>query len=154
MIHLCLGSGSTESIKKCIKKESNYTFEKAKAIVKLEEGASQQIKSITHNSNVQTRSKDNIQDPGKPRSKLTRGVKEMEITKLDLSLPTKALEATIMISRNKEVITIVSDKKSDHSLSNRVDFQIAIMYTCTTQDSSNHKLTPTKCGYRAHLKSF
>ena len=55
------GLKSTESMKECIKEGPSLTFQKAKATAKLEEGASQQIKSITHNSITQTVSIDNIQ---------------------------------------------------------------------------------------------
>ena len=50
-----------ELMKKCIKEGPSLTMEKAKTITKFEEGASQQIKIIPHNSNTENGSTDNIQ---------------------------------------------------------------------------------------------
>ena len=61
----------------------------------------------------------------------------MDTTELDLSLPVKALEATVTISRNKQVIRIVSSRNRDHHLPKEEDLQRAIVDTTTIYDSGN-----------------
>ena len=63
---------------------------------------------------------------------------------MDLSLPTKALEATIIISNNKQAVTIISDRNREQHLPKEADLEKAIIDTTTAQNTGNHKLTPTK----------
>ena len=141
---ICVWIQSTELMKNGIREGPSLTYEKAKGIAKLEEGANQLIKSITHNSNKQKRSIDNVQRFRKPKFQPAGSVKEVFTTALDLSLQTKTLEATIAIKSNKQVITIVSKRfaKSNcghHHNTGQWQLQITICQ---------------KCSDTAHLKDF
>ena len=126
-----------------MKEGLSTTFEKAKAIAKLGEGASQQIKSI-HNSNTQTGSIDNIQRVRKTKIQHNSKIKELDTTELNFSLPSKVLEATLAMNSNKQAITMVSYMNRDHHLPKEADLQSVIMDTTTLHDRDNHKLTPVK----------